>query len=86
MAALRPFRFGVFSENADSREALLATAQRSEEAGYATFLIRDHFIAEPFGHQLAPLTALATVASATKRLRMGKPGVRQRLPAPSATS
>jgi alkanesulfonate monooxygenase SsuD/methylene tetrahydromethanopterin reductase-like flavin-dependent oxidoreductase (luciferase family) len=40
-------------------------------AGFATFLIRDHFIEEPFGHQLAPLTALATVAAATERLRVG---------------
>ena len=71
MAAMRPFRFGIFAENARSHEMLLATAHRAEEAGYATFLIRDHLIAEPFGHQLAPLTALATVASATKRLRVG---------------
>jgi alkanesulfonate monooxygenase SsuD/methylene tetrahydromethanopterin reductase-like flavin-dependent oxidoreductase (luciferase family) len=34
-------------------------------------LIRDHFIEEPFGHQLAPLTALAAVAGATNRLRVG---------------
>ena len=40
-------------------------------ADFATFLLRDHFIAEPFGHQLAPLTALATVAAATKRIRVG---------------
>ena len=71
MATVRPFRFGIFAENANSHEALLTTAHRAEEAGYAIFLIRDHFIAEPFGHQLAPLTALATVASATKRLRVG---------------
>jgi probable F420-dependent oxidoreductase len=49
----------------------LDTARRAEDSGYATFLIRDHFIAEPFGHQLAPLTVLATVAGATKTLRIG---------------
>lgn len=67
----RPFRFGVFAERARSRKALLDTARRAEDEGFSTFLIRDHFIAEPFGHQLAPLTTLATVASMTKTLRIG---------------
>jgi probable F420-dependent oxidoreductase len=71
MARARAFRFGVFGENARSPKALLETARRAEESGYSTFLIRDHFIEEPFGHQLAPLTALATVAGATNRLRVG---------------
>ncbi len=71
MTRVRRFRFGVFGENARSREALLGTARRAEGAGYSTFLIRDHFIKEPFGHQLAPLAALATVAGATSRLRVG---------------
>ena len=71
MAHARPFRFGVFGENARSREALLDTAHRAEDTGFSTFLIRDHFIEEPFGHQLAPLAALATVAGATSRLRVG---------------
>src|SRR5262245_17197365 len=71
MTRARPFRFGVFAEHARSPEALLETARRAEDSGYATFLIRDHFIEEPFGHQLAPLTALATVAAATTRLRVG---------------
>ena len=71
MAHARPFRFGVFGETARSREALLDTARRAEESGYSTFLIRDHFIEEPFGHQLAPLTALSAVAGATNRLRVG---------------
>jgi probable F420-dependent oxidoreductase len=71
MTRARPFRFGVFGEHARSREALLGTARRAEDAGYSTFLIRDHFIAEPFGHQLAPLAALTAVAGATTRLRVG---------------
>ena len=71
MARLHPFRFGVFAEGVRSREALLDTARRAEDGGFATFLIRDHFIAEPFGHQLAPLTALATVAARTRTLRIG---------------
>src|SRR5262245_51630991 len=71
MTRTRPFRFGVFGESARSREALLETARRAEDSGYATFLIRDHFIEEPFGHQLAPLATLATVAAVTRRLRIG---------------
>jgi len=71
MRQARPFRFGVFAEAARSPRALLDTARRAEDCGYATFLLRDHFIAEPFGHQLAPLTALATVAAGTTTLRVG---------------
>ena len=71
MTRARLFRFGVFGEHARSGEALLETARRAEDSGFATFLIRDHFIEEPFGHQLAPLTALATVAAVTTRLRVG---------------
>ncbi len=67
----RPFRFGVLGEGVGSAAALVDTARRAEAAGYATFLIRDHFIEEPFGHQLAPVAALATVAAATKTLRVG---------------
>ena len=65
------FRFGLLGENVRSAAALIGTARRAEAAGFATFLLRDHFIEEPFGHQLAPLTALATVAAATERLRVG---------------
>lgn len=49
----------------------METARRAEDAGFATFLLRDHFIEPPFGHQLAPLLALATVAACTDRLRIG---------------
>jgi probable F420-dependent oxidoreductase len=71
MVHQRRFRFGLFAESVRSREMLLDTARRAEDCGFATFLIRDHFIEEPFGHQLAPLTALAAVACATTRLRVG---------------
>ena len=67
----RPFRFGVMGESVRSAADLVNTARRAEIAGYATFLIRDHFIEEPFGHQLAPVAALATVAAATETLRVG---------------
>ena len=71
MAHRHPFRFGVLAEHVQTRDALIGTARSAEEMGYATFLIRDHFLEEPFGHQLAPLAALATVAAVTERLRIG---------------
>src|ERR1700730_5447628 len=67
----RRFPFGVLAEHSITPHALLETARRAEAAGYSTLLIRDHFIEEPFGHQLAPLTALASVAAATSTLRVG---------------
>ena len=67
----RLFRFGVLAEHARTPDALRETARRAEAAGYATLLLRDHFIEAPFGHQLAPLVSLATVAAATTTLRVG---------------
>jgi len=66
-----PFRFGLLGESVRSATELVETTRRAEGAGFATFLLRDHFIAEPFGHQLAPLAALATAAAATATLRVG---------------
>jgi probable F420-dependent oxidoreductase len=48
-----------------------ATAQRAEQLGFSTLLIRDHFIPEPFGDQFAPLIALTAAACATTTLRIG---------------
>jgi len=67
----RPFRFGVLGEHIGTREELIDAARAAEGMGYATFLIRDHFIEPPFGHQLAPFAALATVAAVTEWLRIG---------------
>lgn len=50
MGQARPFRFGVLAESVRSRQALLDTARRAEDLGYATLLIRDHFAEKPFGH------------------------------------
>lgn len=71
MGTHRQFRFGVVGENAASPQTLLATARRAEQLGYRTFLLRDHFVREPFGDQLAPMIALAAVAAATRSLRVG---------------
>src|SRR5579864_4088960 len=68
---MRPFRFGVIAEHAQTRDQLLETARRAEAAGCSTLLLRDHLVEGPFLHQLAPLTALAAVAAATTRLRVG---------------
>ena len=67
----RPFRFGVIADHVRTREELAHTVRRAEDLGFATFLIRDHFIAEPFGDQLAPVAALMYAASTTTRLRVG---------------
>ncbi len=71
MTQLRPFRFGVICEQMQSAEAWVTKARQAEDYGYATFLIRDHFIREPFGDQLAPLIALMAAANVTKTLRVG---------------
>jgi probable F420-dependent oxidoreductase len=68
---MRPFRFGVLAEHAQTPNQLLETARRAEAAGCSTLLIRDHLVEGPFLHQLAPLTALAAVAAATSRIRVG---------------
>lgn len=65
------FRFGVLAETAGSVSEVVATARRAEELGYDTVLLRDHFVPEPFGDQVAPLLGLAAAAGATSRLKVG---------------
>jgi probable F420-dependent oxidoreductase len=67
----RPFRFGVIGAHVRTSQELEHTARMAEDLGFATFLLRDHFIAEPFGDQLAPVVALMATAQATTRLRIG---------------
>ncbi|MFC4050143.1 TIGR03621 family F420-dependent LLM class oxidoreductase [Actinomadura syzygii] len=67
----RNFRFGVVGESIRSGAGLADTARRAEELGYDVLVLRDHFVAEPFGEQLAPLVALASAASVTSTLRLG---------------
>ncbi|MQA87564.1 MAG: TIGR03621 family F420-dependent LLM class oxidoreductase [Streptosporangiales bacterium] len=71
MEGSRRFRFGVIGENIRTGEQLVAYARRAEQLGYSTLLLRDHFVAEPFGPQLAPMVALTAAAGATQRLRVG---------------
>ena len=67
----RGFRFGVVAEGARTADGLLDLARRAERLGYSTLLLRDHFVREPFGDQLAPMVALTAVAAATRALRVG---------------
>ena len=71
MSNTHPFRFGVICERMQSAEEWIAKARFAESARYSTFLIRDHFIREPFGDQFAPMVALMAAADATKTLRVG---------------
>ncbi len=71
MTTPRPFRFGVICERMQLAEEWITKARQAEDYGYATLLIRDHFIREPFGDQLAPLIALMAAANATRILRVG---------------
>ena len=67
----RPFRFAVINETMLPAGAWFAHVRRVEELGYASFLIRDHFVPDFFGDQLAPFSALTAAAMATTRLRVG---------------
>ncbi len=66
-----PFRFGVINELALPPQEWLSHVRQIEEYGFDTFLIRDHFVADFFGEQYAPLTAMMAAAMATMRLRVG---------------
>ena len=61
----RPFRFG-FVGRGRTREEMREVARRTEDLGFSTLLVPDHF-----SPQLAPLLALLTAAEATNRLRLG---------------
>ncbi len=71
MRQQRPFRFGVINERMSTRQEWVNKARQAEDRGYATFLLRDHFIREPFGDQFAPIAALMSAADATTSLRIG---------------
>ena len=62
---------------AETGAAWRATARKIEDLGYSTLFIPDHF-----EDQFGPLVALTVAAEATTTLRVGLPGLRERLPAP----
>jgi len=62
----REFQFGVQVQHTGSAHELTALARRAESLGYANVVVDDHF-----GRNWGPLTALAAIASATSRIRLG---------------
>ena len=67
MSSTTPFRFGLQVPRTDSRAALLAVGRRAEELGFDTVVVADHVVEG----LLAPLAALAALAGATTRVRLG---------------
>ncbi len=63
---IRPFRFGVQVADATDAAVWAAQARRAEALGYAVLVMPDHI-----GIQFAYAPALAAVADATTRLRIG---------------
>lgn len=63
---MRPFRFAVYSNNADRADDWSAFARRAEELGYGALYVTDHL-----SRQLAPPVALAAAAAVTTTLRIG---------------
>ena len=63
----RPFRFGLVSAYAPSRQVWADTARRAEDLGYSTLLIPDRTTAGI----IAPVPALTMAAAVTSSLRVG---------------
>lgn len=67
MSNARTFRFGIaVSEDVPSREAWIALARKTEDLGYAIFLVADHYV-----NEYLPIAALMAAADATRALRVG---------------
>jgi probable F420-dependent oxidoreductase len=62
----RPFRFLAEAGAVTDGRALAETARRAEATGIDVLVIADHLV-----NQLAPVPAMATIAAATDRLRIG---------------
>ena len=62
----RRFRFSVGGGDPVSIGALAERARRAETIGYSTYVLSDHLL-----NTLAPNVALAAVAAATEKLRIG---------------
>jgi probable F420-dependent oxidoreductase len=68
---MHPFRFGILAETMTSPSQWRKNAQITEELGYSTLLLRDHFNPEFEGDTYAPIAALSAAAFATTKLRVG---------------
>jgi probable F420-dependent oxidoreductase len=63
---MRPFRFLADARAVADGRQLAAEARRAEALGFHALVIPDHLI-----DQLSPVPAMATIAAATERLRIG---------------
>jgi probable F420-dependent oxidoreductase len=63
---VRPFRFLADGREVANARALGETARRAEALGFDALVIPDHLI-----NQLSPVPAMAVIAAATERLRVG---------------
>ena len=63
---MRPFRFSADVSEIVDGHLLAEKARRAESIGYDTLMLGDHLL-----EQLAPIPALATIAAATERIRIG---------------
>ena len=75
----RPFRFAVQAVKARSADEWTAFARRTEELGYSTLFLADHYLGkgpalerapQPLQH-VAPIAAMAAAAAVTSTLRVG---------------
>lgn len=62
----KPFRFAVQSSSAPDAKAWRELAHKSEDLGYSTLYVPDHF-----GDQWGPIVALTVAAEATTKLNVG---------------
>lgn len=62
----RPFRFSVSGGEPMTAKALADRARKAEALGYSAYVLSDHLL-----NSLAPNVALAAIATATERLRIG---------------
>src|SRR5438477_4657597 len=63
---MRPFRFLASAVEIVDAGTLAQNARRAESMGYSVIVLSDHLI-----EQLAPIPAMAMIAAATERLRIG---------------
>ena len=63
---IRPFRFGIQASKAGSRKEWIELAKSTEDNGFSTLTMPDHFT-----DQIAPVPALMSAADATSKLRIG---------------
>ncbi|MFL5679975.1 MAG: TIGR03621 family F420-dependent LLM class oxidoreductase [Chloroflexota bacterium] len=63
---MRPFRFLADAVEIVDSKSLAEKARRAESMGYSVLVITDHLL-----EQLAPIPAMAAIAAATTKLRIG---------------